>query len=153
VRPKAVWPKAHPGQSPSPRVHPKPSLAAAPDRQYPQSHAARCFTAPLPPRRLLVDQRPQSHATHHRRAHGLSPPLLLIPACPRPTAMVFHVAHGSHRHGHLRHPPITPNAEAGFIFPSSMCHPVSIPIPPLHRALFSCCSAAARARPSCRPPE
>jgi hypothetical protein len=37
------------------------------------------------PRRLLVDRCPRSHATHRRHAHSLSSPLLLVPACPRPT--------------------------------------------------------------------
>jgi hypothetical protein len=77
--------------------------------------------------------------------------------CPSfPTATVFHVAHSSHRHGHVRRLPITPNAEADFVFPSSLRHPISIPISPLHRVIFSHRSAAARARhqgPPCRPPE
>jgi hypothetical protein len=123
-RPEAVWPKAHPGQSPSLCVCPEPSLTAAPDH--------RC---------------PQSHATHRRRAHGLSPPPLLVPACPRLTAMVFRITHGSHCHSHVRRPPITPNAEDGFVFPSLLHHLVSIPISPLHHTLFSRRSAAAPASP------
>jgi hypothetical protein len=41
-------------------------------------------------------------------------------------------------------------------FPSSLCHPISIPISPLHHVLFSHRSTATRARcqgPPCRPPE
>jgi hypothetical protein len=137
-------------------VRPEPSLAAAPYHRHPQSRAARCFTTPRFPHRLLVDRRSYNHATHCHHAHSLSPPLLLVPACPRPTAVVFHVPRGSRRHGHVCRPPITPNAEAGFIFPSSLRYPVSIPISPLHRTLFSRRFAVARVRhqgPPCRPPE
>jgi hypothetical protein len=139
--PTSNRPKAYLGQSPSPRMHLELSLAAAPDHRRPQSHAAHYFTAPRFSRRLLVDLCPQSHATHHRRAHSLSPPLLLVPAYSRPTAAVFRVAHGSCRHDHVRRPPIAPNAEAGsfsplrcairFPSPSHLCITHSSPAVPL----------------------
>jgi hypothetical protein len=86
--------------------------------------------------------------------HSAAPRPVRRPSFPH--AVVFHVTHSSRHHDHVRLPPITPNAEAGFVFPSSLRYPVSIPILPLHHALFSRRSVVARARrqgPSCRAPE
>jgi hypothetical protein len=91
------------------------------------------------------------HVSHHSifrpcvHAVATRPPVPTVFRRPSfPPVAVFRVAHGSRRHSHVCRPPITPNVEAGFIFPSSLCHPVSIPISPLHHVLFSHCSAAAR---------
>jgi hypothetical protein len=162
-------PKAHSGKSPSPHVRLEPSLAVAPDHRRPQSHVAHCFTAPRFLRRLLVDRLPQSHDTHHHRAHSLSPPLLLVPAYSRPTTAVFRVAHGSCLHDHVRRPPITPNAEAGsfsplrcairFPSPSRLCITHSSPAAPLLlvcdvkvRRVSGLTSSSSALALSCRPP-
>jgi hypothetical protein len=58
----------------------------------------------------------------------------------------FRVTHGSRCHDHVRRLPITTSAEASFVFPSSLHHPVSIPISPLHHTLLSRRSTVARAR-------